>query len=804
MEYPWIGALAIHATVCPGTKAILEGPEGQHFQITSRLSPMLLVESMASRLTYDGDKLLFGQELVLEAWVPAALSGWSLSLTSGSLTKEFACGSAVKIDEDWEVLHVDVSSFFKQLPPALYEVQATLMRNGKPRAHRLFVFWLGCQTLNDDGSAVWITKPSNIEARDCTGFDIDDTGLKPGRPIGAFRHITFNVGGTLRRYRWRNKGLFAELVQLQRGRPATTQNLEPGSLVPISSESNAWLRVWFEAGSDCHLVINNEKQDRETAGKDFITISISDVAIRFAQGAKVEASSGGKRVLLARLVSPLQPIKLERSSSNGFRSLDFTLTQVVSAVRPVCVELISGEQFAFEPVPFGQSGKATFADPHGKIPSMTARTGGPETKAPQYGTSLGSLLDSAFRSRSEAAPIATGATRIGLDVPTSGWPEGFWLIGLEAARRPGDLCERLAGADSKPALLLIVTPPKADRTNIHQVLWNAWQSTLHHKPESSLQWHWTPSALLEATNLIGALHFIFPNGPAEPFKNDFAWVKVVEDAVSIEAERLLRARDSSAPQVLLRLGQSLIRIPEVFTFPAQAYGALRDRQPVFAALRRCADFCAFDWFSEYILEHTDVFAELYLRGFANYDSVVKCGAETELENFDLAGYWRLLTSNSAAGPFSAEIENNLLGRDHWNWALTEFRRRYAATEESDELGAANACAHRADSMLQCIRHHVGRLHIIPAAAWLHPCPSLNAHSDLEESLIRLCSTFALAARATSYQRLPFGEAMAALRGNQPSKFTEAGLNSLLSFAPELFGFFLLFWQITIKTGPHDD
>lgn len=272
----------------------------------------------------------------------------------------------------------------------------------------------------------------------------------------------------------------------------------------------------------------------------------------------------------------------------------------------------------------------------------------------------------------------------------------------------------------------------------------------------------------------------------------------------------MRSGDGSAAKVLLSLARSragrrrLLRIPEVLAFPPKAYVELKHEEPSFTALRQCADLYALDWLSEFAAECPETLSHDYLRCFENYKDVAEHGATTELEEFSLEAYWQALNQVSAGGDFALKDGRHLLGSMHWKWTLREFRRRYAELQIGETMGFANACAHHANQLLAFVRAKTEQAHLVPRATWVSPCPALYAANDFEEALPRFCSVFALAARAAGEKRLNFPDAVVALRGGLPEQSFSDGLRALLELAPELLGFFLLFWQTLIKTSPHHD
>ena len=806
----WPKAVAIHVTIQPGRKTEVEGPDGERFLLASRMAPILLPETAAFALTYEGEKLLLGDSLRLHVWLPKGSSECSVRLTGGGDEITFNC-EFEDTASDWAITAVDASTFTKQLAPALYEFEAVLLKKGQTKARRRFLLWTGCYELHKDGSFALTSHPRNLDASACNGFDEITKGLQIRPGALPFRSLAFNLGGVVKHLRWRNQGLFAELIHPQSGRAALVQPLTLGNTVAASADSNAWLRLWFDSDAAPLFLLNGVRENRQPDVRGFVEFSLADLALRHPQGGQIEAAGKDATKLLMKFASPLRPTSLHKSTTKGCRSLDYVLSQPVEYVRPCCVELVTGRRFEFKPKIFNPKEPVRFDHTAGGLPTIFVRPGAKQDAQRPCATSLGEMIEIALKEKSRGDQTAFSRIRIGLDVPTGGWQPGFWLVSLEAARRDTDCCERLAGPDGKPAAIIIATQPTDfDSAEPLRLLCQVWQETMQNRDEAWLDWAWTPAALASAASLIETARSMFPDGFTENLRNELAWLDLLEKAVAAEAERLLKAGDDSAPQLLLGLARSragrlrLLRVPEVMAFPAHVYIALRHREPAFVALRQCADVCALDWLSQFVAECPEMLAGEYLRCFANFPEIASNGPSTELEGFEIAQYWRTLTTIAAVGAFDPADGRDLLGPEHWQWALHKFRQRCAERQSSESLGFANGCAHNAGRLLAFMRNKVERAHLVPSATWLAMCPSLHSNNDFEETLPHFTSTFALAARAAAERRLNFSEALAALRGQLPEHSFSAGLSALLEIAPELFGYYLLFWQTIIKTSPHYD
>ena len=486
LDISWPKAVALHVTIEPGRKTEVEGPDGERFLLASRMSPILLPETPVFALTYEGEKLLLGDSLRLHVWLPQGSSEWSVRLTGGGDERTFTC-ELEDAASDWAIAAIDASTFTKQLAPALYEFEAVLLKKGQTKARRRFLLWTGCHEFHKDGSFAWTSRPRNLDASACSGFEEMMEGLQV-RPVAIpFRSLAFNLGGVVRQFRWRNEGLFAELVHPQSGRAARVHPLILGNTVAASADSNAWLRVWFDSEQAPLFLVNGVRENRQPDVRGFVVFSLADLALRHPQGGQIDAEGKDAMTLLVRFASPLRPTSLHKSSTKGCRSLDYILSQRVESVRPCCVELVSGRRFEFKPKIFNPKEPVRFDHPAGGLPAIVVRPGSKQDAQRPCAISLGEMIEIALKEKSSGDQAAFSEIRVGLDVPTGGWPPGFWLVSLEAARRDTDCCERLAGPDGKPAAIIIaIQPADDDSEELLGLLYQVWQETLQNRDQAWL------------------------------------------------------------------------------------------------------------------------------------------------------------------------------------------------------------------------------------------------------------------------------------------------------------------------------
>jgi hypothetical protein len=94
---------------------------------------------------------------------------------------------------------------------------------------------------------------------------------------------------------------------------------------------------------------------------------------------------------------------------------------------------------------------------------------------------------------------------------------------------------------------------------------------------------------------------------------------------------------------------------------------------------------------------------------------------------------------------------------------------------------------------------------MPEPAWNHPWLDVDIPDDaLAGQCARFCSIYALAARASAAGWLKFSDVTNWLhrRPHGVSDNSKA-VTTLVCLSPELLGYYLMFWELIIRTSPHD-
>ncbi|HVU16614.1 MAG TPA: hypothetical protein VHD32_06805 [Candidatus Didemnitutus sp.] len=782
----WEHAKLAHITVTPARPVEAVGAPEESFVFASETLASILNEG-ESVLTDDGHRVHFGDFLKLQTWTPHRGTNWSVDVRCDSFHSRLNVGASTEISDGWYGSAFEVTSFVRSLSAGLHQIEITLEDNGTRKAQRTLWWWAGLVGTTNGEEFSWGSAPTNLERAHSAGFEFFDGGCRASAPTIAFRQLAFRLRGERQILRWRNAGIFVDLVRKAAGAQATIEPLPLASTVAGSPESQSWLRIWLDENRPVELCVDGVPY-RQVARRGCIDLSLGDLALRFSCGT-VQAIVNGRSRVLVGFHSPLQAVLLHKDSSDGYRSLEFVLREPLRKVRPVVFDLVSGRSETCKPLAFSSSGHALFD---------CAKVGLPRLEVCDHNRSL--------------TPPPGGAV-VSLDVPIAGWPNGMWLVTLEACRFALDSTEPIFGPDSRPVAVLVAVEPSPTSNGLHRALWSAWSLSLQDE-HRWLNVATDTESVAAVVSCLDHVNRLWPKGVTSALQTEFKWLDVLGKAVANAAEATMRLGDQRSARLLLEMSRShsgllrLLRMPQIMALPASTYIGLSVRHPVMTGLAQCAEINGFDWLAEFVVDQPEFYSMDFVSRFGDFASTgIPTGkAVDELGRFDLPGFWRAMTAAKDDGnSFDSAARTELLGVQHWAWAMSRFRQRYAERNASDKLGHANTCATQAPHLRDYVRTYAARANLIPRSAWTSTWPELNAPTNFEESLPQFCSAFALTARIAGAKRLAFTGAWESLSSAaHGSETAAAGVRALLELAPELFGFFLLLWESLIKSGPHHE
>jgi len=467
------------------------------------------------------------------------------------------------------------------------------------------------------------------------------------------------------------------------------------------------------------------------------------------------------------------------------RGLDFVLREKVAGIRIVAQEMIDQTVLTTTVHWFGESDSVEVI--HGGIPAINL-------------------------SRRDGE--ASGEFHIAIQAPLEGWPLGVWLLFVEVCRRPTDQPEAVVFGKGKRSPLLLLSQPAegdGDAPPLISALAKAWRKTRSgDAEEQGLDISEYRDAVPEILGFLRRWHRFFEEGVSGGIDKDFDWIGFLEKAIAQLGEGLIREGKSEGARWLLNLANThsgkrrLLRTPEVLCLHATEYSDLPEGEPLLDALTQLNWLSGFDLGCDAVRDEPMKFAPEFLQKFSNY-TMVASGELEEFSGFSLGDFWNSI--NAGAYDEGAPCpQEQFLGKVHWKWAVARFRERYlkTANQPGAAWGYAMTCLMKGPQPILNRLQHItqGRI-ALPAGSWQTPAPLLPTENAAMEVTPRFCSTWALANRLVAEGQIPFDPIYHLLIQAAGNEYNcRAGLRVLLEACPELFGFFLLFWEFQIKIHPY--
>ena len=149
-------------------------------------------------------------------------------------------------------------------------------------------------------------------------------------------------------------------------------------------------------------------------------------------------------------------------------------------------------------------------------------------------------------------------------------------------------------------------------------------------------------------------------------------------------------------------------------------------------------------------------------------------------------------------------EAEALTRDHVLSALAHLWQRRQRTE-GDSLAEANHVFSDAEALRAWLISRLAeRRGLMPESVRAAPWLDVNLPDEaLVGACARFASLFALAARSAAAGWLSFADTLGFLSQRHGRSAVAKAITTLVCQAPELLGYHLMFWELIIRTTPHD-
>jgi hypothetical protein len=210
-------------------------------------------------------------------------------------------------------------------------------------------------------------------------------------------------------------------------------------------------------------------------------------------------------------------------------------------------------------------------------------------------------------------------------------------------------------------------------------------------------------------------------------------------------------------------------------------------------------------FSSVVARQVDLDFET-LAKFSNFNTLAAKTANLETSDefagFDFASFWHRTIGPIDAERRAAEWALHLpgLGRNHARWAVERLGAAYESQANNPRMGAVNGLLQSSRVFRPWLQ---GKIPVLPLGAWNSPWLDVSAGNAFVPAAAEFSSLLALAARAGAAGRFDFSTAQIWLdqQAGNPDRTREA-ISTLVNLAPELIGFYLVFWELIFRTHPH--
>jgi len=759
------------------------------------------------------ERLHYGWSNLPEVWCPVeddagTSSDWKLHIHSGDQERVVPLTNGER-NENMARYQPNGSEFLKTLLPGLHFIQLSVSKGGRrPQCKETLKLWVGLREYREGVGFDCDAVPSNIRWEDCLGLPLDGMTLKHSCDNRRQHVLAFEVGKEVVTFHFSRSGMFLETFEKQAGHAIQAEPCKLGSMFSASIQSTKCLRIWCIPSDDYVVLVNGApvQEVARSSGHLFCDVSLANVSASFPNGGEITIKQHGNLIRIARFARPLVPRFADTQSNETYESLVFKFADEVSWVRPQVRELVSGRTILFDGQRFSSSGHCTFSNDG--LPTIECANLSADISAE------GSLH------------------RVSLDVPKQGWPEGIWLMELEIRRDENSAWQLLSDEKDGGFPLVVVVPPETAPVGLRAMAY--WWAFSHGVSGGLIPNAMPLTPEMESTlcELMAEVSTLLSRG-----YNDYAWQRLnVLERLFFElgraVSRRLEGSEVIARDLLQAAGRESISnparslfvvIPELFTLSCEAYAGMPDTDGLRDALRWCARTRShsrvadgfMDAMEQVITNPTGALPGIFgvLRNFANSATVMQPAADVR-QSVDFKRFSFMRYRSQIVGPLKENdveqagwIESSpydKLCRNHALHALHALRQR-RRSEDGHNCNQANAVFANASELRNWLRTRLGtRASFVSQNTWISPWLDVDFADDaLAANLNCYASMAALAARTSAAAWMRYTDFLSWQTNRFGLEMSMKATTTLVAMSPELFGFYLLLWELLIRTEPHD-
>lgn len=757
------------------------------------------------------ERIHYGWSNLPEVWCPieddaVASADWKLHIQSGGqehvvpLTDGELNGNMLRYQPDGkEVL--------KTLTPGLHPIQLSIARgNRRPQCKETFKLWVGLREYREGVSFDCDALPVNIRWGDCLGLPWDGKALKHTNDNRRQHVLAFEASDEIVTFRFSRSGTFLESFEKRAGHAIHPEACRLGDSFSASVQSARFLRIWHIPADDYKILVNGitVQEVARAGGRLFSDLSLGNLSAQFPSGGQISINLRGHSIAVAKFTKPLVPRFADTQSDDNYESLVFKFAEEVSWVRPRIRELVSGKLIEFEGQRFSPAGHCTFTSEG--LPTLECANVSADINA-----------ESALH-------------RVSLDVPKVGWPEGsIWLMELEIRRDESSVWQLLSDELGGGFPVVLAIPSTTAPVGLKGMAY--WWAFSHGLSGGLIPntVSLTPEIESSLCELMGEVSSLLSRG-----YNDKAWQRLKGlERLFFELGRTTARRLECSPVIARDLIQAAGResisnparslfvvIPELLTLSGEAYAGMPDTDGLRDSLRWCARTRSHSRVAEGFIDAmeqvtTGTLPGIFgvLRNFANSATVMQPATNAQqpvdLKKFNFPRYRSHIVgpireSHVAQAEWIEHSPFDKLCRNHALRAMGALRQR-RQSEGGHNGNQANTVFAYASELRSWLQTRLGgRASFVSQNTWMSPWLDSDFADDaLATNLNCYASMAALAARASAAGWMRYADFLSWQAGRFGLENSIKASTTLVAMSPDLFGFYLLLWELLIRTEPHD-
>ncbi len=697
----------------------------------------------------------------------------------------------------------------RRLPPGLHRIIMTVRQRDRIRHRQEWLLWIGLTEASGTGFT-WSSRPMNLLEESVRGFVEAGGGFAAGSTEERVRQIVFRMGPETMALKWLREGISVEACEVTAGARNTPQPCSLGSTHPADEFSKTQLRISIVPAKIATLLVNGKPFKKGTSANGFMQfdVSLASVAALYPEGGEISVVADGElETVVARFSRPVVASLAALTSDHDYKTLRCLIGQPIAACRVRVREMISGLEVLTEGMPLEATGEACIRP--NELPRVKCANTGPQKLHGYSGFGL---------------VIGVGETK---------WPEGVWWIEVEVQSRPESSWETLRDTKGGCLPLLVVQNPTQppDDYRSHALWWG-----LANRGSGGAFPAKLPSADGNATRLNGLLceisALLKDRISEHVMKKQFAGLFQLRNELSRQVNWLIEDGNSGAADgVVAELNaedstatpRSLIfSTPTVVALPTPHLERMAEGDMLRTCLLWCGRLAAAETvaggFHRLEIDPAPALGAAcpgeaaVLKFFRNGNRMRPNGTlpnGEEFTGFDFRRYFEHL-GRARINPDTTPAAVQPLSSEHFGYAIRSFRERRNAAEACASLSNVNTVFSRSNLIAKELANRLPQYRpLMPQGIWMRPWPEISVDDDnLAEVAVQFASVYALMTRLAGDKRLSFRDFNKWMRtqtwlGPDQTQAVNHATTTLICKGPELFGFFLMFWQLMIQTYPHD-